>query len=113
MLSPELWPAFFTLAVVLVMFILFTTELYPAETIAIGGAAFLLAAGVLQLSDVLEALANPAPLAIAAMFIISGALVRQARLARRPRCWPARRKSTPRPRFFARRFHHPRLGLHE
>lgn len=80
MLSPELWPAFFTLAVVLVMFILFTTELYPAETIAIGGAAFLLAAGVLQLSDVLEALANPAPLAIAAMFIISGALVRTGAL---------------------------------
>ncbi|MEX2520968.1 MAG: SLC13 family permease [Paracoccaceae bacterium] len=62
------------------MFGLFISELYPPETVAIGGAAVLLATGVLALDDLLGALASPAPLAIASMFIISGALVRTGAL---------------------------------
>ncbi|WP_340109999.1 SLC13 family permease [Pikeienuella sp. HZG-20] len=79
-LSPEIWPALLTLGVVAVMFALFISELYPPETVAIGGAGGLLAAGVLTIDDLLQAIANPAPLAIAAMFVISGALVRTGAL---------------------------------
>lgn len=78
--SPEIWPAVLALTVVAAMFALFVTELYSTETVAIGGASVLLASGVLSLNDMLEAVANPAPLAIAAMFIISGALVRTGAL---------------------------------
>lgn len=79
-MSPELWPAIITLTVVAVMFVLFVSEAYSTETVAISGAAVLLAAGVLTIDDFLIAVANPAPIAIAAMFIISGALVRTGAL---------------------------------
>lgn len=72
----ELWPAAVTIAVIAAMLVLFVRERHPPEVVAIGGVAALLAAGVIGLPDVLKAVANPAPLAIAAMFMISGALVR-------------------------------------
>ena len=80
MISPDLWPAVITLSAVAIMFALFVSELYSTETVAISGAAFLLATGVLSIDDFLTALSNPAPIAIAAMFIISGALVRTGAL---------------------------------
>ena len=79
-ITPDLWPAVITLSVVAVMFILFVSELYSTETVAISGAAVLLATGVLSIDEFLGALSNPAPIAIAAMFIISGALVRTGAL---------------------------------
>ena len=69
-----------TLVVVLVMFILFMREAYPAEVVAIGGAATLLALGVLPYEDALNVLSNPAPWTIVAMFIVMGALVRTGAL---------------------------------
>ncbi len=74
--SPELWPAIITVAVIATMFVFFIRERHPPEVVAIGGVAALLVAGVIGLPDVQKAVANPAPLAIAAMFVISGALVR-------------------------------------
>ncbi len=74
--GPEYLPAILTVAVIALMFALFVSELYPPDVVAIAGVAVLLGLGVLELKDVLGALANPAPLAIAAMFVISGALVR-------------------------------------
>ena len=68
------------LAVVAVMFVLFVQERYPAEVVAIGGAAALLATGVLPYDAALEVLSNPAPWTIAAMFIVMGALVRTGAL---------------------------------
>lgn len=79
-ISPDLWPAMITLAVVTAMFALFVSEIYSTETIAIAGSATLLATDVLHIDDFLTAFANPAPIAIAAMFIISGALVRTGAL---------------------------------
>jgi di/tricarboxylate transporter len=76
----ENWPALLSLAVVVAMFALFVSEAYPTEVVAIGGVAVLLAAGVLPVERMLESIANPAPLTIAAMFIISGALVRTGAL---------------------------------
>ncbi|VAV87610.1 Sulfate permease, Trk-type [hydrothermal vent metagenome] len=68
------------LGVVAVMFGLFIREVYPTEVVAIGGAATLLALGLLPYEDALEVLANPAPWTIVAMFIVMGALVRTGAL---------------------------------
>ncbi len=80
-LSTEI-QATLTMGVVAVMFTLFIREVYPAEVIAIAGAAALLALGVLPYDDALAVLSNPAPWTIAAMFIVMGALVRTGALER-------------------------------
>jgi len=72
--------AFAALAVVAVMFVLFVREIYATEVVALGGAAVLLALGVLPYEAGLAVLANPAPWTIAGMFIIMGALVRTGAL---------------------------------
>ncbi|MGM0585976.1 MAG: SLC13 family permease [Pseudomonadota bacterium] len=69
-----------TLAVLLGMFALFCTERFPPEVVAIGGLAVLLAAGAVGPDEMMAAVANPAPFTIAAMFVISGALVRTGAL---------------------------------
>ncbi|MGR3662826.1 MAG: SLC13 family permease [Paracoccaceae bacterium] len=72
--------AFLTLAVVVVMFTLFVRETYPAEVVAITGAALMLSLGLLPYESALEVLSNPAPWTIASMFIVMGALVRTGAL---------------------------------
>ena len=74
------WPALTVLAVLLVMFVLFVRETYPPEVTAVGGAASLLATGLLPIDQALGVLSNPAPVTIAAMFILSGAVVRTGAL---------------------------------
>lgn len=76
----EQYQAALALAVVGGMFILFMTERYPAEVVAIAGASVMLALGLLPYEDALHVLANPAPWTIAAMFIVMGALVRTGTL---------------------------------
>jgi len=68
------------LTVVLIMFILFVREVYPTEVVAIGGAALMLAIGILPYDAALSILSNPAPWTIAAMFVLMGALVRTGAL---------------------------------
>jgi len=75
-LDPEIWPAILTLATLAVMFAGFCTERFPPEVIALGGVAFLLATGILSVNAFVGVFANPAPITIGAMFILSGALVR-------------------------------------
>ncbi len=72
--------ALIALGVVAAMFFLFIREIYPTEVVALGGAAVLLASGVLPYEDALGVLSNPAPWTIAGMFIIMGALVRTGAL---------------------------------
>lgn len=72
--------AILTLAVVVIMFILFLRETFPTEVVAITGAALMLGVGLLPYEDALNVLSNPAPWTIAAMFIIMGALVRTGAL---------------------------------
>ncbi|MDU8942295.1 SLC13 family permease [Ovoidimarina sediminis] len=79
LLSPAAEP-FVALAVVMAMFVLFVRERYPAEVVAIGGAAVMLGTGILPYQEALEVLSNPAPWTIAAMFIVMGALVRTGAL---------------------------------
>ena len=69
-----------TLAVVVIMFVLFLRETYPTEVVALAGMSLLLGTGVLPYEDALMVLSNPAPWTIAAMFIVMGALVRTGSL---------------------------------
>jgi di/tricarboxylate transporter len=68
--------AWFTLAVLAVMFAVFVAEVLPVEVTAMLGAAVLVIAGIVPPDGVLEVFSNPAPWTIAAMFIVSGGLVR-------------------------------------
>ncbi|MCZ4351074.1 SLC13 family permease [Roseovarius aestuarii] len=72
--------ALLSLLVVAGMFVLFVRENYPTEVVAMGGAALMLALGLLPYDAALEVLSNPAPWTIAVMFIIMGALVRTGAL---------------------------------
>ncbi|MDH3666061.1 MAG: SLC13 family permease [Paracoccaceae bacterium] len=74
------WPAIVTLGVVLAMFAAFIREDHPPEVVAICGAALLLALGILPVDDLLRVFANPAPITIGAMFILTGALIRTGAL---------------------------------
>ena len=73
--------AILSLVIVALMFVMFMRERYPAEVVAIGGAAAMLATGVLPYEDALKVLSNPAPWTIMAMFVVMGALVRTGALA--------------------------------
>lgn len=64
------------LAFVVALFIAFATERFPPVTIAVFGASVMIALGWLTPSLVTAAFANPAPITIAAFFVLSGALVR-------------------------------------
>jgi Na+/H+ antiporter NhaD/arsenite permease-like protein len=93
-LSPVM-QAVLTLTVVAVMFVLFIRERYPTEVVAIAGAAFMLAFGLLPYDDALAVLSNPAPWTIAAMFIVMGALVRTGALERFTQTAEANAKTRP------------------
>jgi len=84
-----------TLAVVVVMFVLFVRETYPTEVVALAGAALMLATGMLPYDAALAVLSNPAPWTIAAMFIVMGALVRTGALDRLTRLAERQAKAHP------------------
>ena len=94
--DPSLWPAIATLAVLLGMFVLFVTDRYPPEVVAIAGVSVLMVLGILTADDVMAAMANPAPVTIAAMFILSGALVRTGALDAFSRIIAGRAEKQPR-----------------
>jgi di/tricarboxylate transporter len=70
------FPAYLTLAVLAAMFVVFAREVFPVEVTAMAGAAVLVLSGIVPGDAVLEVFSNPAPWTIAAMFIVSGGLVR-------------------------------------
>lgn len=78
-LPPDLAP-WAALALLAVTFALFAAERRPPEVIAFGAAAVALALGLAETGDLLAAAANPAPATIAAMFVLSAALVRTGAL---------------------------------
>ena len=67
---------FVALALIACLFVIFTLELRPTDVVAFCGAALALLLGLVTTDDVLQAVANPAPATIAAMFVLSAALVR-------------------------------------
>lgn len=70
------YEAYVALALLVVLFIAFILELYPPEVTAIGGAAAFILMGFIPRAEIMAVFSNPAPITIAAMFILSGALVR-------------------------------------
>lgn len=78
-ISPEA-PAWITLAILLVMLVLFVREVFPTEVVALVGMSVMLLVGVLPYDGALTVFSNPAPWTIAAMFIVMGALVRTGAL---------------------------------
>ena len=72
--------AWIAIAIVLGMLALFVREVFPVEVTALGGAALMLALGILPQGDIDKVLSNNAPWTIAAMFIVVGALVRTGAL---------------------------------
>ena len=78
-ISPDIG-AWVSIAIVIAMFVLFITEVFPTEVVAIAGVALMLALGLLPYEMALSVFSNPAPWTIAGMFIVVGALVRTGAL---------------------------------
>ena len=68
--------AIVALCLVAGMFVFFIRETYPNEVIALSGAVLMMVLGILPLPALLNVFSNPAPWTIAAMFVLSAALVR-------------------------------------
>ena len=68
------------LLIVAIMFLLFLRERFPAEVVAMLGAATMLVTGILPYDEARRVLANPAPWTITMMFLVMGALVRTGAL---------------------------------
>ncbi len=64
------------MAIVLLLLVGFVLERYPPEVTAVGGAALFLVLGFVSPAEAMSAFSNPAPITIAALFVLSGALVR-------------------------------------
>jgi di/tricarboxylate transporter len=72
----EAHQAWLAMAILAAMFIAFMRERYPASVIAIFGATMMLALGILDSNALFGVFSNSAPIIIAAMFVLSGALMR-------------------------------------
>ena len=67
---------FVALAILGLLFAAFALERYPPDVTAAGAAALFIVLGLVPDEDVMGVFSNPAPITIAAMFVVSGALVR-------------------------------------
>jgi Na+/H+ antiporter NhaD/arsenite permease-like protein len=64
------------LVVLALLFVAFTIEKYPPEVTAAGAAALFIVLGMVPNDEVMSVFSSSAPITIAAMFVVSGALVR-------------------------------------
>ena len=64
------------LGLVVLLFAMFVWEKYPAEVTASAGAALFIVLGFVPTDKAMAVFSNSAPLTIAAMFVLTGALVR-------------------------------------
>lgn len=71
--------ALFVLALLVAIFAAFVSEKFPPDTVVLTAVAALLATGILPTSEALSVFSNAAPITVAAMFILSGALMRTGR----------------------------------
>ena len=69
-------PSSLALVILVLLLIAFTLEKYPPEVTATAGAALFIVFGLVPTDEVMGVFSNSAPITIAAMFVISGALVR-------------------------------------
>ncbi len=70
------WQVVIALSLIALLVLLFVLELYPPEVPAAGVAALFVALGYVDGKEMLGVFSNSAPLTVAAMFVLSGALVR-------------------------------------
>jgi len=77
---PAEWAAAVSLVLLALVFVGFVVERWPPAVVAAGGAAIFLITGLIDTDELLAVFSNPAPIAIAAMFVLSGALVRTGTL---------------------------------
>ena len=92
----ELAAPLLCLALLLAMFVLFASERFPPDVVAVGGVAILLATGLLPTPDMLAVLSNSAPVTIGAMFVLSASLVRTGVLNRITSFLQTRAAASPR-----------------
>ncbi|MFN3209224.1 MAG: SLC13 family permease [Roseovarius sp.] len=64
------------LVMLALLFVAFMFEKYPPEVTASGAAALFIVLGLVPTDDVMDVFSSSAPITIAAMFVVSGALVR-------------------------------------
>jgi di/tricarboxylate transporter len=64
------------LMILALLFVAFAIEKYPPEVTAVGAAALFIMLGLVPNDEVMNVFSSSAPITIAAMFIVSGALVR-------------------------------------
>ena len=81
-LVPEAMQPVVALAILGLMFAGFVWERFPPETVAIAAVGLLIALGLLPTDEFVAVFANGAPIAIGALFVLSGALVRTGALER-------------------------------
>jgi di/tricarboxylate transporter len=72
--------ALLALVILAAIFVAFLLERFPPAVVAVAGAAIFLVLGFIDTEDMLGVFSNSAPITIAAMFILSGALVRTGTL---------------------------------
>jgi di/tricarboxylate transporter len=72
----EQYKAYIGLAILTLMFVGFVQERFPAAVVAVIGACTFLFLGIIDSDGLFSAFSNTAPITIAAMFILSGALLR-------------------------------------
>lgn len=94
MIPAEIAP-FFALAVLAVMFAGFVWEVFPPDVVAVAAVGVFLATGLLHTDDFIGVFANGAPIAIGALFILSGALLRTGALERVSQLAMAGAKTAP------------------
>lgn len=87
---------FVGLIMVVLLFVSFALERFPPVVIALIGAALMLGTGILAPADVLTVFSNPAPITIAAFFILSGALIRTGAIEALASLMIARARERPR-----------------
>ncbi|MCT7377537.1 SLC13 family permease [Chelativorans salis] len=91
------YEAYVALALLALLFISFVLELYPPEVTAMGGAAGFILFGFVPMDRVMSVFSNPAPITIAAMFVLTGALVRTGVLGAMSEAIVARAQKSPVP----------------
>lgn len=74
------YQAAISLGLLLATFLAFLAERYPPAVVAISSATVFLLLGYVTTEDILRGFSNSAPITIAAMFVLSGALVRTGAL---------------------------------
>jgi di/tricarboxylate transporter len=70
------WEIAFVLGLLALALLAFVWEKYPADIVALGVFSILLLSGVLPRDKAMAVFANPAPITVAAMFVLSAALVK-------------------------------------